>query len=229
MGRKIGDADPGSPAELGDKLAADRLGVPIHLEVFDILSLVYPIGCVYLAAVASSPALLLGFGVWEQIAQGRALFGQNEADADFDTAEETGGAKTSAALLAHTHGVTDPGHNHTQNAHTHVQDAHTHVQDSHNHTQNPHQHGMPEGTTDGSGTFADRSNAAAAASMVTDNATAVNQAATATNQNATAVNQAATAINQSGVTGVVVDSAGSGASFSILPPYFVIFAWKRIS
>jgi hypothetical protein len=215
MGRKIAEADPGTPAELTDKLPGDRAGSPIHLEVGDILAKAYPIGSVYLSVVATDPGTLLGFGTWSQIAQGQALFGQKASDSDFNTAEETGGAKTSTALLAHTHTVTDPGH-------THTQDAHTHVQNAHNHTQNPHQHGMAEGTTDGSGTFADRSNAAAAASMVTDNATA-------TNQEATAVNQDATAVNQSNTTGLTVDSAGSGTSFSILPPYFVLFAWKRVS
>jgi hypothetical protein len=214
MGRKIAEADPGTPAELTDKLPGDRAGSPIHLEVGDILAKAYPIGSVYLSVVATDPGTLLG-GTWSQIAQGQALFGQKASDSDFNTAEETGGAKTSTALLAHTHTVTDPGH-------THTQDAHTHVQNAHNHTQNPHQHGMAEGTTDGSGTFADRSNAAAAASMVTDNATA-------TNQEATAVNQDATAVNQSNTTGLTVDSAGSGTSFSILPPYFVLFAWKRVS
>jgi hypothetical protein len=47
------------------------------------------------------------------------------------------------SVINHTHGVTDPGH----------------------------QHGMAEGTTDGSGTFMDRSNAAAATTAVTDSAT----------------------------------------------------------
>ena len=74
-------------------------------------------------------------------------------------------------IVNHTHPVTDPGHNHTQDAHTHIQNAHS--------------HGMAEGTTDGSGTFMDRSNAAAATTASTDAATAVNQNATATNQSNT--------------------------------------------
>jgi hypothetical protein len=213
MGRKIGEADAGTPAELTDKLPADRAGAPIHLEVGDILARAYPIGSVFLSVVSTDPATLLGFGTWSQIAQGQALFGQKTSDSDFNTAEETGGAKTSTALLAHTHGITDPGH-------THTQDPHTHVQNSHNHTQNPHQHGMPEGQTDGAGNFMDRSNAASASTAVTDNATA-------TNQEATAVNQDATAVNQANTTGITVDSAGSGTSFSILPPYCVVFVWKR--
>lgn len=205
------------------------------------MSQVYPVGSIYLSVVSTNPGTLLGVGTWAALAAGRMLVGINAGDADFDTVEETGGAKTSTAILAHSHTVTDAGHNHTQNSHNHTQDshnhtqdAHTHVQDAHTHIQNAHQHGMAEGTTDGSGIFADRSNAAAAASMVTDlatatnqNTTATNQNATATNQAATATNQAATATNQSATTGLTVDSAGSGSSFSIMNPYLVVYMWKR--
>src|SRR3990172_8652309 len=261
----------------------------------------WPIGSVFLSVVSTDPAVLLGGGVWTQIASGRMLVGQNGGDTDFDAAEEVGGAKTSSALLAHTHGIDDLGHTHiqdahthvqeththvqnahthlqdihghTQNAHTHVQDAHTHVQNSHNHTQNPHNHVISGGSSDDTsapftGPDASTSTDTAfgggignttavnqAATAVNQNATAVNQNATATNQNATAVNQNAvatnqdttavnqnatatnqnatainqnaTAVNQAASTGISVQSSGSGASFSLMNPYFVVFIWKR--
>lgn len=69
-------------------------------------STVWPIGSVFLAVVSTNPATLLGFGTWTQIARDRFLVGQG-VDADFDTAEETGGAKTvtltEAQMPAHTH------------------------------------------------------------------------------------------------------------------------------
>jgi microcystin-dependent protein len=44
------------------------------------------------------------------------LVGYDSGDTDFDTLEETGGAKTvtltEAQMPAHTHSVTDPGHTH---------------------------------------------------------------------------------------------------------------------
>jgi hypothetical protein len=78
----------------------------------------WPIGSVFLSVVSTSPATLLGGGTWEQIAGGRVLVGQTALDADFDTAEETGGSKTSSAVVNHTHDVTvtDPGHAHVENS-----------------------------------------------------------------------------------------------------------------
>ena len=54
----------------------------------------FPVGAVYLNVTGTDPATELGYGTWAQIAEGQFLVGQTDADADFDVAEETGGAKT---------------------------------------------------------------------------------------------------------------------------------------
>jgi hypothetical protein len=59
------------------------------------LSAVYPVGSIYINATSSSnPSSLLGFGTWTAFGAGRVMVGLDASDADFDTAEETGGAKT---------------------------------------------------------------------------------------------------------------------------------------
>lgn len=190
------------------------------------VSAAWPVGSVFISVVSTNPATLLGLGTWAAIATGRMLVGIDAGDPDFDTPEEVGGSKTVTLTEAQI-----PSHTHVQNSHTHVQDAHTHVQNSHNHTQDAHNHTqnsfapriINSGTAGSVGvqgaSAASNANASNAATTATNQAaTATNQAATAVNQNATATNQSATAVNQ---------STGGGGAHNNLPPYFVVYAWKR--
>lgn len=155
-------------------------------------------GSVFVSVVSTSPATLLGGGTWVAFGAGRVLVGLDAGDADFDTAEEVGGAKT------HTLSVAE------MPAHTHVQDAHTHVQNSHNHTQNSFAPRIINSGTAGTVGVQGASSAS--------NANASNAATTATNQAATAVNQNATATNQ---------NTGGGGAHNNLQPYVVVYMWKR--
>jgi len=68
----------------------------------------YPVGSIYMnASNSTNPATLLGVGTWQRFGQGKVLVSQDSADADFDTAGETGGEKnhqlTEAEMPAHSH------------------------------------------------------------------------------------------------------------------------------
>lgn len=77
--------------------------IQTQIDAKTTLSAVYPVGSIYINATNSTnPATLLGFGTWTAFGAGRVMVGLNSGDTDFDTAEETGGAKTSA-LPNHTH------------------------------------------------------------------------------------------------------------------------------
>lgn len=178
----------------------------------------FPVGSVFISVVSTNPGTLLGYGTWSALAAGRMLVGIDAGDADFDTAEEPGGAKTTTLTTNEL-----PSHTHVQDAHTHTQDSHNHTQDAHTHIQDPHSHltqRYPTATggssgftidTSMSGTLADNTLPTKVATATNQNATATNQAATATNQNATATNQ----------------NTGGGAAFSRMPPYLVVYMWKR--
>ena len=70
----------------------------------------WPIGSVFLTVSATAPATLLGGGTWVAFGTGRVLVGIDAAQTEFDTVEETGGAKThtlqTTEIPAHTHVVT---------------------------------------------------------------------------------------------------------------------------
>ena len=175
---------------------------------------IWPIGSVYISVLSTNPATLLGFGTWVRIAEGRTLVSQQSSDVDFDTAEEVGGAKTITLTAAQI-----PSHTHIQNSHNHTQNSHNHTQNSHNHTQVGHAH-THDGATifDFTGVGWKTGTSTTAKGGTLQATTATNQATTATNQATTATNQATTATNQ---------TAGSGQAHNNMPPYVVVYTWKR--
>jgi len=54
----------------------------------------YPVGSIYMNINSTDPNTLLGFGSWSRFGEGKMLISQSSSDSDFDTGEETGGAKT---------------------------------------------------------------------------------------------------------------------------------------
>jgi hypothetical protein len=104
-----------------------------------------PVGQVVLLGLSAHPAQLFGYGTWLQVGKGRALFGLDDADADFNTLGKTGGQKLHAhsgltevagshnhgaavaAAGSHNHGaVTAEGGDHNHGATTGNAGAHTH-------------------------------------------------------------------------------------------------------
>jgi len=143
----------------------------------------WPVGSIFLSVVATSPRILLGFGTWSRIAEGKFLVGQEAADEDFDTAEKTGGEKTHTLTSAE--------------------------MPEHTHVQNPHQHdlsSLEKRSTIGTATTWDIFADVDGSSTSFDPGTYLIPAATATNQN-----------------------TGGGAAHNNLPPYTVVYAWKRLS
>lgn len=83
----------------------------------------FPVGSVFIAVVSTNPATLLGYGTWSAFGAGKILIGLDSGDTDFDTVEETGGAKTKTIAQANLPDISTgagTAHTHTQNAHTHV-------------------------------------------------------------------------------------------------------------
>lgn len=64
-----------------------------HDTKANILLEVYPVGSVYTSVASTDPSTLFG-GTWSSFGAGKVMVGIDSSDEDFDTVEETGGAKT---------------------------------------------------------------------------------------------------------------------------------------
>lgn len=67
----------------------------------------FPVGAIYTSVTGVNPATELGYGTWSAFGSGRCLVGYDSGQTEFDSVEETGGAKT------HTLSIDEmPSHNH---------------------------------------------------------------------------------------------------------------------
>src|SRR3990167_4926089 len=245
MSAKISALADGAPAQGDDDFPIARAGANARLAIADVLAAVYPVGALYVSTAATSPATLFGFGTWAAFAAGRVLVGLDATDPDFDVAEETGGAKTVAAvgtnsvpiftgsalgthahdysdIVQHTHAVnvTDGGHNHTQNAHNHAM---TNLRGA-----------TTGGTTTGFGGIVagnDTSSTVTAWSMPTAVATNIANTTgiTATTDNPVGSGASGTtdAVSAGTPAGTVSAPVFTGSATSVVQPYIVVYMWER--
>jgi len=147
------------------------------VTIATVIDTLYPVGALYISTLATNPGTLLGRGTWTAFGAGRVMVGLDATQTEFDTVEETGGAKTVAAggtvsqptftgdaaslthagtavadHAAHTHSVTSnvTVADHASHTHTYTQvpnHVHPITDPTHNHTQNSHSHTQASTTT----------------------------------------------------------------------------------
>jgi microcystin-dependent protein len=100
----------------GELVTASLMNTHVRDNLSVLRDSMWPIGSVYTSVTNTNPATTLGVGTWSAFGAGRTLVGVDTGQTEFDTVEETGGAKThtlsASEMPVHNHGVTDPGHTH---------------------------------------------------------------------------------------------------------------------
>jgi microcystin-dependent protein len=70
----------------------------------------FPVGSIYITVTSTNPGTYLG-GTWVAFGTGRTLVGIDAGQTEFDTVEETGGAKThtlqTTEIPAHSHSISN--------------------------------------------------------------------------------------------------------------------------
>ena len=219
--------------------------------VSDLLNRVYPVGSIYMSAVNVSPASFLG-GTWQAIEQGRMLMAAGSSW----QAGTTGGAAyhtlTIAELPAHDHSAVETAAGgHTHGASTGSAGAHSHSGSTNNAGNHYH-----TGTTNGAGAHAHNMNIfwfknpgesgacdsgsgqmaihnfntsteglhshGFSTSWAGEHAHSLSIASAGAHTHSVAI--AAAGAHTHAIT---IGKTGSGAAFSILPPYVAVYMWRR--
>ena len=167
------------------------------------ISEAFPVGAVFISVVNTNPATLLGYGTWAAIAAGRVLVGLDSGDTDFDTAKETGGAKTKAISAHAGAAVAD------------------HASHTHTYTQVPnHVHGVS--------TILRTATSGGATTQVTNAADTSSTADTTRKTDnpdggvATGTTAGPSATLSHGVT-----QPSDHSALNVVQPYFVVYMWER--
>jgi hypothetical protein len=180
----------------------------------------WPVGSVFISVVATNPADLIGFGTWQAIGAGRVLVGVDASDSDFNTVEETGGAKTVAAAGT-VAAPTISGSTANESAHTHSVTSNVTVGDHPAHT-----HDFTQDANEATPNLvAEDTTAAGVAASGTTGDPSATLSHTVTNN---AVTSGAGSAHSHGA-GTLAASAPAftGTATSVVQPYLTVYMWKR--
>lgn len=179
----------------------------------------WPVGSVFLSVVSTNPATLLGFGTWSAFGAGRMLVGLDAGDTDFDTPEETGGAKT------HSHGVGTIAASAHAGAAVADHASHTHTYtDVPNHVHVQQAQGGTTASTTGTHLM---TSTATGGSLRSSGQSTLNPTG---GVGATGTTAGPSATLTHSVTQPTAHTmSGSTATANGLPPYIVVYFWKRVS
>lgn len=199
----------------------------------DIVDLIYPVGSIYMNVNSTSPATLFG-GTWEQL-KDRFLLGAGDTYTEGDTGGSANHTLTTDEMPSHNHTFTgsavtsgDISANHTHTGTSGNPSAnHHHSGPSHNHAISTEVSvaGTPYGAY-GSGTASSYGVHFAKPSTDSKGTGSTGDVSAWHTHTTTTGNQSAGHTHSVTAEGSI-GNTGFGTAFSIMPPYQVVYMWKR--
>ncbi len=198
----------------------------------NIFNVVYPVGCIYESTSGTHPNTLFAGTTWSVFGAGKMLVGLDSGDTAFDQVNETGGSKTVTLTENQI-----PSHDHDDTfAVANVGD-HTHedtfaVADAGGHTHAFTDYTYQESVGQGGNSSAGMSQGKGSGDSDNDNYPARPRSATTESAggHGHTLNGSISAAGGHGhtLTGSV-NNAGGGQAHDNMPPYTVVYRWKRVS
>ncbi len=195
---------------------------------------VYPVGCIYESTVDTDPSTLFPGTTWSSFGQGKMLVGLDPNDDDFDSTDDSGGSKTVTLTEDQM-----PSHDHDDTFATSGAGGHSHSVSGTASSGGSHSHGtnlrfksssgiVGGQTTVTSGTVSiDHDNHGDGNSGFSSN---IGNNTTSHSGHTHSVSGTASNVgNHSHTITGSVSNAGGGQAHDNMPPYVVVYRWKRDS
>lgn len=196
----------------------------VRAVVQDLVSILYPVGSIYMSTNATNPKDLFGIGEWEQIKDTFLM----SAGATYG-AGTTGGAASHTHSFAHTHGVPGVAHTHSTGNHTLT----TAEIPSHNHnfqySSNSRQYSGTVNGENNNQNFADLGDEGHSIMAHWCHNGWERSALVSSTGGSGAHNHGDTGSTTPTATTTNSQSTSTSGSTSNLPPYLAVFTWKRVS
>lgn len=200
-----------------------------------VFNAVYPVGCIYESTLSTDPSTLFTGTSWTAFGQGKMLVGLDSGDADFNSTSDTGGSKTvtltEAQMPQHSHSFS--GSSTSAGSHSHTTSGTAASAGSHSHGTNirfkydtalVNNSQSTVASDDRSVDITDHGNGPAGFQSTLGNNTTSHSGHT---HSVTGSTNGAGSHSHT-ISGTVGD-AGSGNAHDNMPPYTVVYRWKRDS
>jgi microcystin-dependent protein len=203
----------------------------------NIFNVIYPVGCIYESTSPTNPSTLFTGTTWSAFGEGKMLVGLDPNDSDFNSTSDSGGSKTVTLTENQI-----PSHDHNDtfsivsvSDHTHGDTFATSGAGGHKHVQGvPHSSNLSNSDTDAysarfsaeANTGGNRRSSQYGGASLTDD---YPYTSTVSDHTHTITGSVQSAGGHTHTLNGSVSSAGGGQAHDNMPPYVVVYRWKRDS
>jgi len=234
------DTDSGAVTATADELnkldgcTATTANLNALTGITDLYDVIYPVGCIYESTESDNPNDLFPGTTWSSFGQGKMLVGLDPNDDDFDSTSDSGGSKTVTLtedqMPSHDHDDTfatlgSGGHSHSVSGTAANGGSHTHGTNLRFKT-NDAILGGQKTVTGGTTSIDDDYHGDGHAAFTS---TIGNNVTTHTGHTHSVSGTAANVSNHTHTITGSVSNAGGGQAHDNMPPYVVVYRWKRDS